>query len=262
MFDNSPINRAILRQAVSRDAESAERSAPRLAATPPSRRRALRCRVAANGRYQAPPTPTSRRGIGMVEVVASSLIVGLMMVAALDAVGMAFRTRKINADRLIGPGLAQELMAEIMAMPYQDPDETTTTIGLDAGESSVNRSTYDDVDDYHNLNSTDAKAKDGTLLAGLTGWSQQATVSWANRTTGAGGATSDTGLKLITVTVTSPAGRQTQLVSLRAKDGAVEQPLPIPRQAVTWVGAELRVGSATRPAHAGVPLANHAVDAN
>lgn len=202
------------------------------------------------------------RGIGMVEVLACSLIVGLMLVAALNAVGIAFRTRKLNADRLIGPGLAQELLAEILSMPYSDPDETTTTIGLDSSESSVSRAAFDDVDDYHNYNSNDAKAKDGTLLAGLTGWRQQATVSWANRATMAGGATSDTGLKLVTVTVTSPAGRQSQLVALRSKHGVLEQPLPIPRQAVTWVGAELTVGAAARPAHAATSVANHATDVN
>jgi len=198
----------------------------------------------------------------MVEVLACALIVGLMIVAALNSVGIAFRTRKLNAERLIGPGMAQELMAEILAMPYSDPDETTNSIGLDSGESSATRATFDDVDDYHNYSSAGARSKDGTLQTGLTGWSHQATVNWANRTTLAGGASSDTGLKRVTVTVTSPAGRQTQITALRSRFGALEQPLPIPRQAVTWIGAELTVGSSARPARAAAPLTNHAADAN
>lgn len=211
------------------------------------------------------PLPTPKRfrpGIGMVEVLACALLVGLMLVAALNAVGIAFRTRKLNADRLIGPGLAQEFMGEILSMPYGDPDETTTSIGLDSSESSASRATFDDVDDYHGYTTANARSKDGALLAGHTGWSQQATVSWANRATMVGGASSDTGLKLITVTITSPTGRQSQLTALRSKHGVLEQPLPIPRQAVTWVGAELTVGTSVRPAHAATSIANHATDAN
>ncbi len=212
--------------------------------------------------HQAPRPKRLRPGIGMVEVLACALLVGLMLVAALNAVGIAFRTRKLNADRLIGPGLAQEFMGEILSMPYCDPDENTASIGVDSSESSANRATFDDVDDYHGYSTTDARTKDGTLLAGHTGWSQQASVSWANRATLAGGASRDTGLKLITVTVTSPTGRQSQLSAFRSKHGVLEQPLPIPRQAVAWVGAELTVGASVRPARAATSIANHATDAN
>jgi len=198
----------------------------------------------------------------MTEVVVSAAIVGLMMVAALNSVGMVYRTRKLNADRMIGPALAQSLMAEILARPYEDPETSSSTIGVDTGESAASRATFDDVDDYHNWSSTDAKAKDGTALSGYTGWGQQVTVTRGNVLTGGVWAGADYGLKRITVTVTSPAARQTQIIALRSKDGVLEQPLAVATQAVTWLGAELRTGSSTKSQFEGATVANHAADAN
>lgn len=197
----------------------------------------------------------------MVEVMASSLIVGVMLVAALNTVGMAARTRRINANRLVGPGLAQNLLSEIMSRAYCDPDAYANSLGVDAGESAADRTHFDDVDDYDNYAASPAKGRDGVSL-GLAGWSQSVDVAWANRTTGAGGATSDTGLKRIVVTITGPGGATTVRVGLRSKAGALEQPLPASRSAVAWMGAELRVGSAIQSSYAGAAPANHTRDAN
>ena len=204
----------------------------------------------------------ARRAAGMTEVVVATVIVGMMIVAALNAAGMVFKTQRLNADKLTGPGLAQDLMAEVMAMPYIEPQVPSGSIGLDAGESAANRSTFDDVDDYHNLSSADARSKDGTARTGYTGWSQTATVAYADPATGVASGSTDTGLKRITVTVTSPTGVATQLVGLRFKEGGLEQSLPVAGVAVSWVGVELRVGTSTRSQFAAAPLANNSPDAN
>src|SRR5829696_2414889 len=99
---------------------------------------------------------SSRRGMTMAEVVIATAIVGVMTVAALESTGMVYRTRRINANRLTGPGLAQELLAEVLAMPYEDPENPGGAIGLDAGESSSTRATFDDVDDYNVWTSSQA----------------------------------------------------------------------------------------------------------
>ncbi len=198
----------------------------------------------------------------MVEVLVASVIVGMMVVAALDAIGMAARTRRINADRLTGPGLARDLLAEIMALPYEDPESPGGGIGVDAGESSSARATFDDVDDYHNWSSASGVNRDGTSRNGYAGWTHAVTVAWADRDTAAAGPTSESYLKRITVTVTSPAGVVTQYVGLRSKWGALEQTLPVSGAVVNWAGVELRTGSSARSQFMASPLANDVPDAN
>jgi hypothetical protein len=205
--------------------------------------------------------PQARRGSAITEVLISSILVGVLVVAALNSVGMVFRTRRFNADRLTGPGLARDVISEILAMPYEDPQNPGGAIGVDAGESASTRTTFDDVDDYHNWSTANAGAANGTARSGYTGWAHQATVTWAERVTGTVWA-SDTGLKRITVTVTSPSGTVTQLHAFRARQGALEQSRARLGTAVTWIGAELRAGASTRSQYLAAPLANHAQDAN
>ena len=203
-----------------------------------------------------------RLGLSLVEVVMSTLIVGVMLVASLDTVGAVYRTHKLNAARLTGPGLAQELMSEILAMPYEDPEVPGNSIGLDTGESGVNRQDFDDVDDYDNWSSASAEAKDGTALAGYSGWQRQATVTWGQLTTPLPTVGTDTGLKRITVTVTDPDGVQTSLVALRYQTGLLEQTPAVDTTAITWIGAELRLGSSSQTARSGTYLSNQAIDSN
>ncbi len=204
----------------------------------------------------------AKQGITLLEIVVATMITGAMLVASLNSVGAVFQTQRLNADRLKGPGLAHELMSEILAMPYKDPDANTTTIGTDAGESTANRSTFDDVDDYHGLNSLGIKAKNGTNRTGYTNWRQQASVVWVESLTGIQWGLSDTGLKRISVTITSPTGEVKQLTAYRAKDGVLEQAPLIDTSAVTWVGAELQLGTATTPVRMGTNLTNHTPDAD
>ncbi len=82
--------------------------------------------------------------------MASTLIVGVMLVAALDTLGAVFRSQRLNAARLTGPGLAHELMGEILSLSYEDPEDPGGSIGRDSGESGKERADFDDVDDYDN----------------------------------------------------------------------------------------------------------------
>ena len=201
-----------------------------------------------------------RRGGGMVEILLASAIVGYMIVASLDAAAMVARTQRFNAGRLTGPGLARELMAEIMSLPYDDPQNPGAAIGVNAGESASNRSTFDDVDDYNGWSSANAVARNGTARSGYTGWSHTVTVTWAERITATAWTSYDTGLKRITVTVTSPTGVATQLMALRSWSGPLEQTLPIAADTVGWTGIELRTGSGARSEFAAGAVVNHAYD--
>lgn len=203
-----------------------------------------------------------RRGVSLLEIVVATMITGAMLVASLNSVGAVFQTHQANSSRLTGPGLAHELMAEIMSMPYEDPSGTSTTIGTDSGEALSTRSSLDDVDDYHGLSVTGIRSKAGTLRTGYTGWQQQASIVWIEVLTGLPWALGDTGLKRITVTVTSPEGEATQLTAYRYEEGMLEQAPLVDTTAVTWMGAELQLTGQDNAVRMGTNLTNHTPDAN
>ena len=202
----------------------------------------------------------TRPGFTMAEVLISTTIVGVMLAAALESVGMVYRSRRISANRLTAPGLAQELMAEVLAMPYEDPQSPGGASGSEAGEAT--RALFDDIDDYHNYNSSDARGRDGTAFTGYSGWQQQVQIAYAGLADPSVNSGSDLGLKRVTVTVTSPTGAAVSLVALRARKGAVEQPQGLDANAVTWLGATLQVGAGTRNERWGTTLINPAADVN
>jgi hypothetical protein len=204
----------------------------------------------------------ARRAVSLLEIVVATMITGLMLVASLNTVGAVFQTYQANSSRLTGPGLAQELMAEIMSLPYKDPTANSTTIGTDSGESLATRSTLDDIDDYHGLSSTGMRSKAGTLRSGYTTWNQQVSVVWIEVLTGLPWVLGDTGLKRITVTVTSPDGETSQLTAYRFKEGMLEQAPLVDTTAVTWIGADLQLTGQDLPVRTGVNLTNHTPDAN
>jgi hypothetical protein len=202
------------------------------------------------------------RGLTLLEVVVATLISGLMLVVSLDSIGAVFQSNLANAGRLTGPGLAHELMAEILSMPYNDATGSNLALGTESGESTVNRNDYDDVDDYTGLNSLGIRTKSGTLVTGYTNWRQQVSVEWVEILTGLTWILGDTGLKRITVTITSPEGDVTQLVAYRYKEGVLEQTPAVDMTAVNWIGAELQIGADGTHARMGVNLSNHTTDAN
>jgi hypothetical protein len=203
-----------------------------------------------------------------VEVIVSTLIVGVMIVASLDGVGAVYRSQRTNAWRQIGPGLAHELMSEILSMPYEDPEDGGGSIGTETGESNSTRTDFDDVDDYDGWNSADAEDNSGVPLDGYTDWQRTVTVEWAELDDATVDLISDNGLKRITVTVTdtnsvrNPNGRSTVLIALRHKEGALQQAPPVDTKVVTWVGAELDIGNSPVVTRHGTQLTNHASDAN
>jgi Tfp pilus assembly protein PilV len=136
-------------------------------------------------------------GFSLVEVVMSSLIVGGMLLAALNTVTAAKKAEQDNLDRVKGAHLAQGLIAEILSLEYAEPDGGTT-LGKDSGETV--RNTFDDVDDYSGWTESPPANINGVTLVGMTGWSTSVVVNWATADTYAAG-TSRSGAKKITVSV-------------------------------------------------------------
>jgi type II secretory pathway pseudopilin PulG len=146
----------------------------------------------------------------LVEVVISTLVVGLLFVAALRAVSSSQITQTRTSDRSRGHQLAMDLMAEILTQAYADSD-AVPLFGLESGESSTTRAAFDDVDDYHNWTACPPQDKGGTDLAEFAGWARTVQVEWARPADLSQTSTAATGVKRITVTVTR-AGRPVAII--------------------------------------------------
>ncbi len=164
-------------------------------------------------------TRRSKRGLTLAEVVISTLIVGLMVVSALNSTGAALRASRATSYRVRGVRLAEALMSEILATRYQEPDDTPAfgVEGTEAAAGTGPRTLWDDVDDYYQWDASPPQTKDGTVLPNLTGWRRRVevvhvdpddlTIALAN--------TDDRGIKRITVTVEKGDDKMAELVAIQ-----------------------------------------------
>ena len=147
------------------------------------------------------PTSSSQiaRAFSMVEAVVSIVVVGGMLVAALNTVGANATAQYKMSEREQARFLAEALLTEILEMPYEDETDPNN-IGRESGESSVTRADFDDVDDYKNW-ADNAEDKQGTVIPAVEGYTRDVKVKWVtlNDTSVISG--SETGVKRVRVTV-------------------------------------------------------------
>lgn len=202
-----------------------------------------------------------RSGSTLAEVVVSTFLVGLLLIAALSSVGAAARSWIGAAESADAHALARQLLDEIMTQRYQD--ETSPVFGPETGEASLPgiRSNLDDVDDYRDWNDTPPRDRNGLAIPQSAGWARVADIQKidsSDRRTLPDSANSE-GIVLITVTVTPPLGQAVTLSAYRSDIGGGLQPQGVPQTLVTWVGVSLQAGSG-EPISSGVSLLNHASD--
>lgn len=199
----------------------------------------------------------ARGGLTLIEITASTFLVGALLVGALAAVGGIFRTWSAVETGQDAGALAQMLLSEILQQRYEEPVDEPR-FGLEGTESSTERTEWDDVDDYHGWKSA-LTTKDGTPLPGLDGWTCSVSVELVRVDDPQSATTDDEGLKRITVTITDPSGRAAVLVGYRSRWGVLEAPPAAPATVHTGVVSTLDTGTA-RQVHGGVLLFNHAQD--
>jgi len=178
----------------------------------------------------------------LIEAVISIVIVATMLVAAVSALGSFARARRSQFDRCAGGTLARGLMSEILQARYLEPG-VNVWFGLDDGESALVRATWDDVDDYNGLSECPPKTKSGAAITGAAGWTRQVAVAYVQPDNPNQTSSTDTGLVRITVSATSPTGVTTTLQALRSDGSIYDQPPRINTTFVSWVGAEMQIGS-------------------
>lgn len=133
----------------------------------------------------------------------STLLVGLVLVTASTTTQTALRVQ-INAAQLTkGSYLAHALIGEMLELSYMQPGQTSSPIGLDAGESPTTRANYNDVDDYNGWNDAPPQNKDGSVMPDLANWQRNVVVQWVGPATltQSSGSSSETGMKRLTVSV-------------------------------------------------------------
>ena len=142
------------------------------------------------------------------------VLVGLVLVAALHVLGGTAASTHLTAQQATGMLLAEGLLAEVLTLPYADPDQTPV-FGPEAGEATGARAAFDDVDDYHNWSASPPKAPDGTVLPGHAAWTRSVTVAYVNPADLGQVVGSDLGVKRVTVVATFNGKPMATLVIIR-----------------------------------------------
>jgi Tfp pilus assembly protein PilV len=113
---------------------------------------------------------SARRGVTLMETVIGSLLVGGVLASTIQLVAPTVRATGLAQDKLTAAALADSLLDEIAALPFQDPTDASNVNGPEAGETTGARKEFDDIDDYHAWNAP-AQQADGSDIVGLgTGW--------------------------------------------------------------------------------------------
>jgi type II secretory pathway pseudopilin PulG len=178
------------------------------------------------------------RGFSLVEAMVSAGIVGVMLVASVNLLSSAARTRSADNNRRAALMLAQHLMSEVQQQPYKDASPLNILFGPEAME--VSRADYDDVDDYRNYTEKPPLYRTGLPIPDHGAWQRKVKVKWVNPGTLTDSLV-DTGIVMIEVRVTDPRGIETAISALRAERAAPADPPLAGSTWVNWMEVELQV---------------------
>ena len=88
-----------------------------------------------------------QRGVTLTEVIMSTMLVGMVLVGAMNGVGSVLKTWQAGEQRHDGFALCQQLMNEIVQARYEEPVDPIL-FGIESAESASNRGLWDDIDDF------------------------------------------------------------------------------------------------------------------
>ena len=155
-----------------------------------------------------------QRGLSMIEMIITMLVISIALVASLNSfslIGGRSAEAMIQTKSL---DLAQLYLDEILAQRFDEatgnggtPPYTGTCRITNDGES---RSDYDDVDDYHAINNEEPALIDSSLSTLYSGYTVSVSV-FCDDTVGA----NTNGSKRVQITINDPAGDSSVFASYR-----------------------------------------------
>ena len=161
-------------------------------------------------------TPTALRrtsGFTLVEAAISIILVGVLLVAAINTLGATAVSKRNIEHQARGYTLAQDLMAEILSQAYEEPVDTVT-FGRES-ESGGDRTDWDDIDDYEGWSATPPEDKDGVPLDGYDQWTRSVEIAFVQTASLNNEVGVNTGVKRITVTASFNGVPAAELVAIR-----------------------------------------------
>ena len=161
------------------------------------------------------------RAFSLIEIVISMAIISMILLSALATVGASQAMQFKGAQHSEAMLLAEDLMSEVLRMPYADPEQIPLW-GLESGEDTGNRSQFDDTDDYEAWSATPPQYKSGEQIAWANEYSRQVDVWWVDPDDLDGTSNTETGLKRARVTV--KYGTKTVLTLIGAKSSVDVEP--------------------------------------
>jgi hypothetical protein len=119
------------------------------------------------------------RGLTLIESLLASALLAAVVVSVSWPFTAAGHHERAAARRIMASQLGAELMEEIIAQPFDDPDGNSAA-GPDSGEFT--RQDFDNIDDYHGYAEPAGQLRDidGQLIAGedLVGLSREAAAEY------------------------------------------------------------------------------------
>jgi hypothetical protein len=124
----------------------------------------------------------------------------MLLVVSARGVAVSIMAQSRTADESASGLLADALMAEILQLPYADPNQTVA-FGPESGETGSSRTNFDDVDDYSGWIESSPAYKNGTAMSVSGTWTRSVAVEWVTLNDLTAKSTTETGMKRVTVIV-------------------------------------------------------------
>ncbi|MCA9227652.1 MAG: prepilin-type N-terminal cleavage/methylation domain-containing protein [Planctomycetales bacterium] len=162
----------------------------------------------------------ARHGFNLLEVVISTLLVSVVLLGATNMMAGVVRGRGVANDRARADMMVEQMLDEILALPFHDPENAASDndyLGPETSEYVGNRSGYDDVDDYNGWSKNPPESKAGQPYEDLKGWTRRVVVEHVKASEPSAASTTRTGAKRIHVSIDDGAHTLAEAWSLRTQ---------------------------------------------
>lgn len=116
-----------------------------------------------------------RDGVTLIEIMVSLVLVSTVLLVSLTASANLMRNDAENRTASDAQWIVGWMLDEISAAEFRDRE--APVYGIESDEDAADRTTYDDVDDYHNFTQSPPTFRNGVAMDGFDGWTISVTVT-------------------------------------------------------------------------------------